>query len=267
MKIAFISDIHANLSSLKAALKTVEKHSVDLVVSLGDLVHYGPNPSEVIDFIYESDIECIQGNCDRAIARKRSDSGEQTAEEFGNPHWRNITADFYRWTAEQISKSQKKWLKNLPVDLKFQVGKKTIHCVHGLPGDHSAELPFEAASEVYDAILAKSGSSIVVCGATHTPSVIRRPRGLILNPGSIGGGSVAAGGTIMILNFPEEGEPEVETLKYDYDVEEMKQSYDAIGIGKIFFNCIRLGRDQRGQWHSDDPRSRQQWAELSGKDY
>lgn len=263
MKIAFISDIHGNLSSLKAALKETEKHSVDLVVSLGGLVHYGPNPSEVINFIEENDIECIQGNCDRAIARNRTDTGENLSEEFANPHWRNITADFYRWTTEQITKSQKKWLKNLPVDLRFQVGKKTIHCVHGLPGDHSAELPFEAASEVYDAILAKSGSSIVVCGATHTPSIIRRPLGLILNPGSIGGGTVPSGGTIMILTFPEEGEPEVETLKYDYDVEEMKQTYDDIGIGKIFFDCIKLGRDQRGQWHSDNPKMRQQWAKLT----
>lgn len=263
MKIAFISDIHANLSSLKAALKIAEKHSVDLVVSLGDLVHYGPNPSEVIDFVNENDIECIQGNCDRAIGRKRSNTGEDAGEEFANPHWRNITAYFFRWTTEQVSESQKKWLKNLPVDLKFQVGKKTIHCVHGLPGDHSAELPFEAASEVYDAILAKSGSSIVVCGATHTPSIIRRPRGLILNPGSIGGGTVPSGGTIMILTFPDEGEPEVDTLKYDYNVEEMAQSYDDIGIGKIFFNCIKLGRDQRGHWHSGDPKLRQQWAELT----
>lgn len=258
MKIAFISDIHGNLAALKAALEAVNNYDVDLVVSLGDLVQYGPEPSEVISFVQNSGIECVQGNCDRAVARRR----ESTGEEFENPHWRNIAADFLRWTTEQVTSRQKKWLKSLPEELRYQVGKKSILCVHGLPGQHTAGLPMEAATEIYDEILSKADASVVVCGFTHTPSIVRRPGGLIINPGSVGGGSVPSGGTAMILCFPEEGEPQVETLKYTCSLKNLEAKYSDIGLGSIFLKCLELGRDQRGNWHTDDPKWRQQWAEL-----
>ncbi|MCK5786417.1 MAG: metallophosphoesterase family protein [Candidatus Sabulitectum sp.] len=258
MKIAFISDVHGNLAALKTAVDIFKDREVDLIVSLGDLVHYGPMPEEVISFIQKSDIECVQGNCDRTVARNRKSTGE----EYENPHWRNLAADFLTWTSEQLSVSQKRWLRELPDELRFQVGKKTILCVHGLPGNQAAGLPEDAAAVVYDAILSRSDSSIVVCGFTHTPSIIRRPNGLIINPGSVGGGTVPSGGTGMILTFPDEGEPEVETLEYTYPIREIENGYEAAGIGDIFLKCLELGRDQRGNWHTDDPKWRQQWAEL-----
>jgi len=258
LKIAFISDIHGNLAALTTVTNTLKSREVDLVVCLGDLVHYGPLPSEVISFIQSSEIECIQGNCDRAVARRR----ESTGEEYENPHWRNLAADFLKWTSGRVSDRQRRWLRELPDELRFQVEKKTILCVHGLPGTQTTGLPEDAAAEIYDTILTRSGASIVVCGFTHTPSIIRRPNGLIINPGSVGGGSVPSGGTAMILSFPEEGEPEVETLEYTYSLKNIKAGYEEAGIGEIFFKCLELGRDQRGNWHTDDPKWRQQWAEL-----
>jgi len=258
LKIAFISDVHGNLAAVKAALEAVNSHGVDLVVSLGDLVQYGPEPSEVISFVRGSGIECVQGNCDRAVARRR----ESTGEEFENPHWRNIAADFLKWTTSQVTAGQRKWLKNLPEELRYQVGKRSVLCVHGLPGHHAAGLPMEAAAEIYDEILSKADTSVVVCGFTHTPSIVRRPGGLIINPGSVGGGSVPSGGTAMILSFPEEGEPEVETLEYTYSLKAAKDRYNKIELGSVFLKCLELGRDQRGNWHTDDPEWRQQWAEL-----
>ena len=258
MKIAFISDVHGNLAAVEAALEAVNSHGVDLVVNLGDLVQYGPEPSEVISFVRSSGIECVQGNCDRAVARRR----ESTGEEFENPHWRNIAADFLEWTTSQVTAGQRKWLKNLPEELRYQVGKRSVLCVHGLPGHHAAGLPREAAAEIYDEILSKADTSVVACGFTHTPLIIRRPGGLIINPGSVGGGSVPSGGTAMILSFPDEGEPEVETLEYTYSLKTTKDRYNKIELGSIFLKCLELGRDQRGIWHTDDPKWRQQWAEL-----
>jgi predicted phosphodiesterase len=192
------------------------------------------------------------------VARRR----ESTGEEFENPHWRNIAADFLKWTTGQVTPGQRKWLKNLPEELRYQVGKRSVLCVHGLPGHHSSGLPMEAAAEIYDEILSKADTSVVVCGFTHTPSIVRRPGGLIINPGSVGGGSVPSGGTAMILSFPDEGEPEVETLEYTYSLKTTKDCYSKIKLGSIFLKCLELGRDQRGSWHTDDPKWRQQWAEL-----
>jgi len=51
MLIALISDIHSNLEALEAVWKNVEK--ADAVLCMGDLVGYGANPNEVVEFFKE----------------------------------------------------------------------------------------------------------------------------------------------------------------------------------------------------------------------
>jgi predicted MPP superfamily phosphohydrolase len=46
VRILIISDIHANLQALEAALEAAPEH--DVVVNLGDVVGYGANPNEVV---------------------------------------------------------------------------------------------------------------------------------------------------------------------------------------------------------------------------
>ena len=261
MKIAFLSDIHANVPALEKAMELIRQSDAEAVVCLGDLVHYGPQPEETIRILMHSDIDCIQGNCDRAVARGR----ETTGETYDNPHWTNIAADFFEWTGNSISPGSRKWLKNLPEESRFVVGKTAILCVHGLPGRQSGQLPENAAMEVYDGILSRAAANVVVCGLTHTPSVIRRPRGIIINPGSVGGGTLPSGGTFMILTVPEQGTPEVETVEFKYSTDKLEEPYRKAGRGDLFFKCLKLGRDQRGNWHTDKPEWRQKWAEPSLK--
>ena len=67
----------------------------------------------------------------------------------------------------------------------------------------------------------------------------------------------------MILTFPEEGFPQVETVEFKYDKHKIEKAYEKAGTGELFLKCLKLGRDQRGNWHTDQPKWRQQWAELS----
>lgn len=261
MKIAFLTDIHANVPALEKALEYIQQSNVEEVVCLGDLIHYGPHPEETIRILMNSDIDCIQGNCDRAAARNR----EITGETYDNPHWTNIAHDFFQWTRENISSGSRKWLKKLPDELRFQMGKTTVLCVHGLPGRQTDPLPENAAAEIYDGILTRASANVVVCGLTHTPSVVRRPGGIIINPGSVGGGTVPSGGTFMILSVPDQGTPEVETVEFHYSTDELEESYMEAGRGDLFLKCLKLGRDQRGNWHTDRPEWRQKWAEPSSK--
>lgn len=48
MRIAIISDLHANLAALKSI-----REPYDLLFCLGDLVDYGPQPREVIHCVRE----------------------------------------------------------------------------------------------------------------------------------------------------------------------------------------------------------------------
>lgn len=65
MRTLVISDIHANLTALDAAL--ADAGAVDAVWCLGDVVGYGPDPNECIGRLAElPNLVCLQGNHDAA---------------------------------------------------------------------------------------------------------------------------------------------------------------------------------------------------------
>lgn len=52
MRLALLSDIHANLTALKAVVKDINRlNNVDVIALLGDFVNYGPRPNECISFV------------------------------------------------------------------------------------------------------------------------------------------------------------------------------------------------------------------------
>lgn len=61
---ALISDIHSNYEALLAVAEDIEKHDVERVICLGDIVGYGPNPCECVDLVMDCDIT-ILGNHDQ----------------------------------------------------------------------------------------------------------------------------------------------------------------------------------------------------------
>src|SRR6476646_6632404 len=73
--VAIITDIHANLPALQAALGRIEELGIERVVCGGDLVGYGPHPNEVCALIAQREIPTIYGNYDYAIARDLEDCG------------------------------------------------------------------------------------------------------------------------------------------------------------------------------------------------
>jgi predicted phosphodiesterase len=78
MKLALISEIHANLEALQATLDDIAPHSVDRIVCLGDIVGYNTKPQECIALLREVQAVCVAGNHDRAVC------GQITTETFSN---------------------------------------------------------------------------------------------------------------------------------------------------------------------------------------
>jgi putative phosphoesterase len=259
LRIAIISDIHGNLPALEAAWRAVACAAPDITVCLGDLVQYGPSPGDVISFMRTHGVDAIQGNCDRAVGRNRRDTGD----EFENPHWRNLASETLYWTMDNISAEARSYLKTLPDSRQFMINRRTALFVHGLPGNPSLGLPSQTAHEVYDMVLRRNDCRLFASGHTHEPLVVLRPEGLIINPGSVGGGTRPAGGTLAILDVAEGAEPYAEIVGFEYDIRELRQLYEKAGIPEVFLHCARLGRDPRGRWHTEDPRLRQEWARLS----
>ncbi len=67
-KFAIISDIHANLEALEAVFAHIDEQAdIEKIYCLGDVVGYGPNPTEVIDLVDSRCEWTLLGNHDFAM--------------------------------------------------------------------------------------------------------------------------------------------------------------------------------------------------------
>ena len=55
MKLAIMSDIHANLTAYKAVVEEINRRGADKFVLLGDLINYGMRPNEVVEMTSQMD--------------------------------------------------------------------------------------------------------------------------------------------------------------------------------------------------------------------
>ena len=84
MKIAVISDIHANKDALEEVLKDIKIFNPDMIFCLGDLILAGYNPNFVCEKIFElkdsmkENFIIIQGNTDKMVANCNSQIIENT---------------------------------------------------------------------------------------------------------------------------------------------------------------------------------------------
>jgi putative phosphoesterase len=258
VKIGVISDIHGNIGAFEAAWRALALESVDMVVNLGDLVHFGPFPEECVSFAREHEMESIQGNCDRAAARGRQSTGDV----FVNSHWERMSDDLMDRTRASLSKRSLNWLRDLPEELRFDLDGRRYLFTHGLPGNISGSLPAIAADEVFDIMISRNNCDALVLGHTHEPALVRRDCGWILNPGSVGGGTLPSGGTVMVIEPSKRNGPSASWTRISFDFEAYASASRDAGIPAVFTRAVECGRDPRGEWHTRDTRWRQRWAEL-----
>src|SRR5215471_16857772 len=67
MRIAVISDIHANLQALTAVLSAIDEAGAEEVWCLGDLVGYGAKPDEAVELVRGRASVCLAGNHDLGV--------------------------------------------------------------------------------------------------------------------------------------------------------------------------------------------------------
>ena len=88
MKIAIISDIHANPLAYEAVSKSINKFSPDKIFCLGDLILGGYNPNYICEKIIElkekmkDDFIIIQGNTDKMIANYTHELAQKVIDAF-----------------------------------------------------------------------------------------------------------------------------------------------------------------------------------------
>src|SRR3954454_22198584 len=99
MKLALISDIHANLPALDAVLRDIDRRRVDAIYHLGDLVGYAPWPNEVVARITRDGIAGVAGNYDSTVATNYKHCGCRYEDE----RQEQLSHLSYAWTLEHVS--------------------------------------------------------------------------------------------------------------------------------------------------------------------
>jgi len=156
MRLAFISDIHANLEALEAVLADIDKKGIDEILCLGDVVGYGANPNECAEIIAKRCKSVLLGNHD-AVA-----TNLLTTQHF------NVHAKIaIEWTTQALTPSNRSFLAALPVS-------KTTDL---LTMAHST--PYEPGMWYYITSLEEAAfnfqffdTKICLVGHTHIPMII-----------------------------------------------------------------------------------------------
>jgi len=108
--IAVISDIHANLTAFEAVLADIDSHDVERIISLGDVVGYGPDPVACLNIVRERVGTSICGNHDVAALNQA----------FGFNKYAKMAIDWTRdlirpkWYSGHEAAERWSFLENLP---------------------------------------------------------------------------------------------------------------------------------------------------------
>lgn len=200
MRIGIISDVHGNLEALQAVLADIDSKGVDKIISLGDIIGYGPDPVACVDLVEKRCEWSLMGNHDFAVLYEPTNFNKAAEE-----------AAF--WTREQFEEESKRdremaikrW--EFLGKLRVRVAMGPFLCVHGSPRRPINEYMFpediQNSPSKMTAIFERIDKFCLV-GHTHVPGVFtgdnefyppdelksvyefKESEKAILNPGSVG---------------------------------------------------------------------------------
>jgi predicted phosphodiesterase len=188
VRVAVLSDIHANLAALDAVIASFG--SVDAVWHLGDVVGYGPEPDGVVERLAGIGAVGVRGNHDAAAV-----GGDEI--EWFNPDARAAM----EWTRRQIAGATRAWLTALPV--RHTDGQFGL--VHGSPREPLWE--YIVSVPVARANLAALTTEFGLYGHTHLPMVYAERDGGVEQIEPADGSSFALGGGGALINPGSVGQP------------------------------------------------------------
>ncbi|MFL6672187.1 MAG: metallophosphoesterase family protein [Massilia sp.] len=160
MRLALLTDLHANREALSACLEHAERHKADRYAFLGDLVGYGADPGWVVDTVMDYVARgalAVRGNHDHAVTRDE------------RPGMQLEALEALEWTRSRLTPEQLAFLAALP--LTQQHGDALF--VHASACE-PAKWEYVRGTEQAERSLRASPSGIVFSGHMHAPALYRR---------------------------------------------------------------------------------------------
>ena len=209
MRIAAITDIHANLPALEAVLAATDSVGVDEIWCLGDLVGYGVEPDACADLARERCEVCLVGNHDLAVL------GALDIASFSE-----AAAAAVEWTRDNASERTLEFLR----ELEPKGERAGLGLFHASPRDPVWE--YVLSSEQAAAGMDAHSQRIALIGHSHVALFFNRP-----GDGGDTRGAQASDGALLELGRgswlinpgsvgqPRDGDPRAAWLELDLEAE------------------------------------------------
>lgn len=242
MRALIVSDIHSNLEALDAVIADARQHGgFDSVWCLGDMVGYGPDPSECLRLLREFDLVAVAGNHDYAAASIID------ASDFNGAAFAAI-----RWTAEQLDGDERRFLSELPT-VSVQ---SPFTLVHGSPRAPIVEylLHPSQASATFELLT----TPYCLVGHSHYPFICREmepapmfqplpmtgaaqldKQRCIVNPGSVG--QPRDRDSRASYAIYDGGRATIEHYRVEYDIATTQNKMRQAGLPQYLIDRLALG--------------------------
>jgi predicted phosphodiesterase len=157
MRIAVLSDIHANMDAFAEVLADLDRTNPDAVYSLGDNIGYGPEPEAVVQALRKRGIPSVLGNHEMAAR-------DPEFLDWFNPVARtSLTMTFGMLSAESLE-----FIRDLPQHLSLP----ECRLVHGFPPDSPTTYLFQVPTPEKEKALRQLAEPVCFVGHTHMLEVL-----------------------------------------------------------------------------------------------
>jgi predicted phosphodiesterase len=256
MKIAVISDLHANFEALKAVHAYINAWKPSHVIVAGDIVNRGPRPLECLDFILEQKYthgwRLLRGNHEDYVISWA----------ITNNWHHGPAADVHQascWTYQKLNRDVTE-LQAMPFQQSLwgPDGREVRFTHASMLGNRDGVYPETGSSSIIGKIIGDSHHPIpaLFCvGHTHRPLIRQLKNVLVVNAGSSG------------LPFDSKWRPSYAQLTWnqdnwsakivrvDYDITKAVKDFDKTGylrdagpLTKLVLIELREARSQLYQW-------------------
>lgn len=238
-RIAVFGGVYSNYLALEQTIKDAKNRGVDNIYCLGDLGAFGPHPDRVFPLLRENNIPVVQGNYDHSIGHDLDDC--QCG--YTDPRDNHFARLSYQYTYQNTGEENKRWMKELPAEIRLDINGYHILLSHGSPRKMNEFLWESTTSTHFLNKLVSDYEADIIC-TTHTG--IHWERNLnggkhFVNVGVIGrpenDGMTHVGYTLIELN----NEPKIEYIPVEYDHHRLAREMQKELLPEEFIETILTG--------------------------
>lgn len=224
MKLGVITDIHNNLTALRAVAEKLNQIGCDKVICCGDIIGIGPCPEETVQYIMQiPNLIAVRGNHEKYLLEGMP-SRYPNSENMGLEEMKH-----HKWEHNLLSSESIHFLESLPYKINLTYEGFSISVMHYCMERDGHFINYHANPSEDDLkkMFADVNSDIVLYGHNHCRNICNSDK-FYINVGSLGcpaqDKNLARAGIVKL----EKGNVEVQTIDVEYDVDNVIHLIDEI---------------------------------------